>query len=427
MPHAKPFQQDSHASSCMDDYDPNAISVQQALQHILETTQPIQSNEECALRLSLGRILAEDIKAPMNVPGHTNSAMDGYALRATDIPSNGNATLRQIGEAFAGHPFNGNVNTGECVRIMTGAMMPPSCDTVIMQEKVIAKDSTIQITSDNQAGQNVRQAGEDITDGAKILTQGRRILPADLGLLASCGITQVPVKRKPKVLFFSTGDELVPSGKPLVPGQIYDSNLYTLHGMLERLGVESVNLGIVRDKRDDLIETFMEKTQLADAVITSGGVSVGEADFVKETLEQIGQVNFWKVAVKPGRPVAFGQINRALYFGLPGNPVSVMVVFYILVQPALRKLAGESPITAPCTLWAECTSPLRKRPGRIEYQRGYLTQNTQGEYRVEKTGQQGSGVLTSMSYANCFIVLPTDQKAVAKGARVEVIPFAGLI
>ncbi len=427
MPPQKPHRQNAHTADCTDDYDPASISVQQASQSILNATQTVQGNEICALKLALGRVLSEDIKANMDVPGYTNSAMDGYAVRSVDIPTSGSATLKQIGNSFAGHPFNDTVATGECVRIMTGAVMPIGCDTVIIQEKVIIKDGAIEITADNRAGQNVRHAGEDIAAGAKILNCGRRILPADLGLLASCGITQVSVKRKPKIVFFSTGDELIPTGEALAPGQIYDSNRYTLYGMLTRLGGEIIDLGIVRDTRKALTEALQREAQSADAIITSGGVSVGEADLVKETLEQLGQVSFWKVAVKPGRPVAFGHINHALYFGLPGNPVSVMVVFYILVQPALKKLAGESPVAMPRVLRAQCTEPLRKRPGRIEYQRGHLTQNAQGGYQVSKTGAQGSGILTSMSHANCFIVLPVERQAVAAGNWVEVIPFDGLI
>lgn len=428
MPPSKLQRQHAAAMpSCTDNYDPAVISVQQALHSALHATKPVKHTEVCTLKAALGRVLAEDIISRMNVPGHTNSAMDGYAIRSSDIPAAGMATLKQVGNAFAGQPFCGTVAAGECVRIMTGAVMPDACDTVVIQEQVTTGNATIEITANNKPGQNVRQAGEDIIAGAKILTRGRRILPADLGLLASCGVTQVLVKRKPKVAFFSTGDELVPCGKMLAPGQIYDSNSYTIHGMLSRLGVETIDLGIVPDTRETLIETLREKTRSADAFITSGGASVGAADLIKETLEQLGQVYFWKVAVKPGRPIAFGRINHALYFGLPGNPVSVMVVFYILVQPALKKLAGESPVITPRTLRAQCTDDLRKRPGRIEYQRGLLTQIENGNYQVRKTGAQGSGVLSSMAYANCFIVLPVHQQKVAAGDWVEVIPFDCLI
>ena len=318
-----------HDPSCMDDFDPASLDTKQALKQILNSLEPLSSTESLPIRDALGRTLAENISSTINVPGHTNSAMDGYAIHGTDIPSQGTKSLTNIGTAFAGRPFNGVVNKGECVRIMTGAAMPEQTDTVIMQEHVEVDGNNIKIDHSHVTGQNVRQAGEDIPKGGTVLNQGKCLLPADLGLLASVGISKVRVIKKLRVAFFSTGDELKPVGSKLKVGEIYDSNRYTLHGMLSRLGVEIIDLGMIEDKRDAVEQAFLNAADQANVVITSGGVSVGEADFVKETLEKIGEVNFWKVAMKPGRPLAFGKIKNAQFFGLPGNPVSVMVTFYM--------------------------------------------------------------------------------------------------
>ncbi|MEJ2115284.1 MAG: molybdopterin molybdotransferase MoeA, partial [Gammaproteobacteria bacterium] len=347
-------------------------------------------------------------------------------------PTDSTTSLKKIGISWAGKPYKGDVNKGECVRIMTGAAMPTGTDTVVMQEHVqienIQEGEQIIIDHTHQAGQNVRQAGEDIPAGSKVLSKGKILTPADLGLLASVGITKVNVVTKLRVAFFSTGDELRPVGSQLEVGQIYDSNRYTLHGMLSRLGVEIFDLGVIEDKRDAVEQAFIHAADKADVIITSGGVSVGDADFVKETLEKIGEVNFWKVAMKPGRPLAFGKIKNAWFFGLPGNPVSVMVTFYLFVQPALKKLSG-STYQAPLLISATCQTKLRKRSGRIEYQRGILTQNEDDptKYEVIKTGAQGSGILRSMSDANCFIVLPMELEGVDVGDDVQVLPFEVII
>jgi molybdopterin molybdotransferase len=354
--------------------------------------------------------------------------MDGYAINSPDLPAKSTASLKNIGTAWAGRPFKGTVKSGECVRIMTGAAMPEDTDTVVMQEHVEVLGDEIRIGDTNQAGQNVRQAGEDIAIGAQVLGQGKTLHPADLGLLASVGINEVNVVNKLRVAFFSTGDELRPVGSQLEVGQIYDSNRYTLHGMLTRLGVEIIDLGVIEDKREMVEQAFLDAADKADVVITSGGVSVGDADFVKETLEKIGKVNFWKVAMKPGRPLAFGKIKNAWFFGLPGNPVSVMVTFYMFVQPALKKLSGSNP-HPPLMIKAKCQSKLRKRPGRVEYQRGILTQskNDPTQYEVIKTGGQGSGILRSMSDANCFIILAMESEGVEEGDDVQVLPFEAII
>lgn len=416
--------ENNFAPSCMDDFDPASLDATQALQQILNTITSLSDTEQLPIRDTLGRTLAENINSNINVPGHTNSAMDGYAIRASDIPTQGLASLKNIGTAWAGKPYQGNVKEGECIRIMTGAAMPNSCDTVVMQEHAKVDGDIVKIDQTQKANQNVRQAGEDIPMGGQVLAKGKHLSPAELGLLASVGITNVKVLKKSRVAFFSTGDELRPVGSELKLGQIYDSNRYTLHGMLARLGVEIIDLGVIEDKREAVEQAFLNASQKADVVLTSGGVSVGDADFVKETVDKLGEVNFWKVAMKPGRPLAFGKINNAWFFGLPGNPVSVMVTFYLFVQPALKKLMGRS-YQAPIMLNAKCQTALRKRPGRVEYQRGILSQNEENvtQYEVTKTGAQGSGILRSMSDANCFIILPVESNGVAAGDDVLVLPF----
>ena len=356
--------------------------------------------------------------------------MDGYAIHSSDIPTESTSSLKKIGTSWAGKPFVGDVNKGECVRIMTGAAMPTGTDTVVMQEHVQTTNNNkhIVIGQAHQAGQNVRQAGEDIPAGGQVLSKRKVLTPADLGLLASVGVTEVNVTSKLRVAFFSTGDELRPVGSQLEVGQIYDSNRYTLYGMLSRLGVEIIDLGVIEDKREVVEQAFIHAADKAEVIITSGGVSVGDADFVKETLEKIGEVNFWKVAMKPGRPLAFGKIKNAWFFGLPGNPVSVMVTFYMFVQPALKKLSGSN-YQAPLMINANCQTKLRKKPGRVEFQRGILTQNkiNPTQYEVIKTGAQGSGILRSMSDANCFIILPMESEGVDIGDDVQVLPFEAII
>ncbi len=412
--------------SCKDDFDPSSLDADVARQKILENITPVAGTETLPVRETVGRVLAREIVSPINVPSGTNSAMDGYAINGSDIPATGVAELKLIGTTFAGQPFSGQVNPGECVRIMTGAIMPPGTDTVIMQEHVEYKGDTIIIDNGTRAGDNVRAAGEDIAINDVVLTPGISLTPAEIGVIASLGIGEIEVYRRIKVAFFSTGDELRSVGEPLEAGQIYDSNRYLLYGMLERLGVEIIDMGVVRDDREALQYAMKSAASQADVVITSGGVSVGEADYVKEMLESVGQINFWKVAMKPGRPLAFGHIKNALFFGLPGNPVSVMVTFYQFVQPALRCLMGEK-YKGLQTFRVKCQSRLKKRPGRVEYQRGILQRESSGELVVYKTGAQGSGILSSMSQANCFIILPMESGQVDPGALVEVQPFFGIV
>lgn len=413
--------------SCADDHDPAALPPEQALERILTEVRAIDGSEQLALRSALGRILAKDIQAPMNVPNHTNAAMDGYAIRGADLPLKGTRALKVLGTAWAGRPFQGEVKPEGCVRIMTGAVMPQGTDTVLMQEHVERLDEhLIRVGPAHKSGQNVRPASEDIALGETVLRAGRRITPADLGLLASLGIGEVSVRRRLRVAFFSTGDELVSIGELLSVGAIYDSNRYTLYGMLNRLGADMLDLGVVRDIAEDLQVAFREATACADVLITSGGASVGEADLVMDTLNRVGQVKFWKVAMKPGRPLAFGRIGDAFYFGLPGNPVSVMATFYQFVQPALKQMMGETAI-GPLTVKARCLTHLKKKPGRVEYQRGILEHANTGELVVRGTGPQGSAILSSMSQANCFIVLALETAQVAPGTMVDVQPFSELV
>lgn len=412
-------------ASCEDDYDPGSLSCEQALQRLLDAVDTVDGHERVHLRAALGRVLALPVTARFDVPAHTNSAMDGYAVRAADLPADGIAELRVVGSSFAGKPYRAALARGEAVRIMTGAVVPDGADTILIQERVEAHAECIRFDGTFRRGQHVRQAGEDMRAGDVAFAAGRRLSAADLGVIASLGIGEVTVVRRPRVAFFSTGDELRSLGEPLGLGEIYDSNRYTLYGMLHELGVELVDLGVVTDDPEKLEAAFRAAARGADAVITSGGVSVGEADYTKEILARLGEVRFWKVAMKPGRPLAFGKLDDAWFFGLPGNPVSVMVTFYLFVRPALDKLMGTTP-RLPWTTVARVTQPLKKRPGRIEFQRGCLSRAADGGLEVTPTGDQGSGILSSMSQANCFIVLPLEATGVAAGSLVDVQPFHGL-
>lgn len=401
------------------------LSVDKALQQIRNALTPIRGFERCSLRDAFNRIIAEDVTSPLNVPAYVNSAMDGYALNNRDIPSEGESRLQVVGTAFAGTPFEGKVESGQAVRIMTGAMVPEGADTVIMQEQTARDGDQLTIHSGHKPGENVRQIGEDIAKGGVVLAAGKKIRGAELGLLASLGIAEVTVKRRLRVASFSTGDELCSIGETPRTGQIYDSNRYSLYGMLRALNVEHIDMGIVRDNPEAIRNAFATASEIADVLITSGGVSVGDADYVKQTLDQLGQVNFWKIKMKPGKPLAFGQLNQAVFFGLPGNPVSVMATFYQIVQPSLRYLMGQD-TTNPIRLKVRTAERLKMRPGRMDFQRGILKYNEQGELVVRSTGNQGSHILSSMSLANCFIVLPAESGPVETGEWVEVEPFEGL-
>lgn len=411
--------------SCQDDYDPNSMPVQQARQYIRRYLSAVQQTEELPLTQALGRILAQTVVSPHNVPNHDNSAMDGYAMLAADAQAY--ASLNISGSAFAGAPYTGALQPGECVRIMTGGVIPTGADAVIAQERVRVEDGQLYLIDPVAPGSNIRYAGEDLTAGQTVLQPGHQLRPADLGLVASLGIGKVQVYRKLRVAFFSTGDELVSIGQPLATGQLYDSNRYSLLGMLARMGVEIIDLGVVGDDPQALERTLVQASAAADVIITSGGVSVGEADFMKQLLQQLGQVLFWKIAMKPGRPLAYGKVGQAHYFGLPGNPVAVMVTFYQFVREALLVLMGQ-PEPAPLPVFqVRCTSPLKKAKGRTEFQRGILSPSTDGSWQVRATGQQGSGILSSMSLANCFIVLDEDVGNVDAGSLVNVQLLDGIV
>ncbi|MDH5218207.1 MAG: molybdopterin molybdotransferase MoeA [Gammaproteobacteria bacterium] len=412
--------------SCADEFDPNSLRMEQAVQRIHDTITTVNGSERIFIRNALGRILDKDVLSPINVPAYRNSAMDGYAINSKDLPSSGHTSLKIVARIFAGHPFEGAIRQGECARIMTGAPMPEGTDTVIMQEHVETDGENIRIDDIHSAGQNVRQAGEDLAKNGIALAKGTQIKPADMGLIASLGIAEVSVKRRIKVAFFSTGDELCSIGDQLQEGQIFDSNRYTLYGMLQNLGVEVIDMGIIADNKDLIRQAYSDASNCADVVITSGGVSVGEADFVKSLLEELGQVDFWKIAMKPGKPLTFGRLNKSYFFGLPGNPVSAMVTFYQFVKPGLLKLSGRTDYQ-PTTIRLKCADKLKKAPGRIDFQRGIMFQNENGDWMVRSTGPQGSHILNSMSLANCFIVLPLESNGIAAGEEVDVQVFEGIV
>jgi len=417
------------AISCVSGYDPDALPVAKANEVIRSFVKPVTGVELLPVRAALGRVLARDIVSPIDVPSHDNSAMDGYAVRSDDLRAAEPATLIEIGTAYAGKAFPGEVERGQCVRVMTGAVMPKNTDAVVIQEAVTAEGRRITVPPGQERGQNRRLAGEDLKKGKPALEAGRLLRPADLGLVASLGIGKLSVRRRLKVAFFSTGDELVSVGKKLKAGEVYDSNRYTLWGMLERLGCEVVDLGVVRDDPKKLEAAFRKAAAGADAVVTSGGVSVGEADFTKQMMAKLGEVAFWKIAMRPGRPMAFGRIRsrgRSAYlFGLPGNPVAVMVTFYHFVRGALLHMMGRSDTELPL-LRAKSETAMRKKPGRTEYQRGILELKNR-EWCVRLTGAQGSGILRSMSEANCFVVLGHEQGGVNAGDYVDVMLMDGLV
>ena len=404
------------------DFDPSAITVNQARSHIHEAVVAIQDIETLGLHSSLGRVTATDIVSTSDVPNHTNSAMDGYAINSLDLVESGAGELEMIGASFAGAPFRGAVSPGECVRIMTGAVMPVGTDTVVMQERVVVNRQQVTIFPGEKRCDNVRYAGEDIKTGDVVIPSGKRIGASQLGLLAAIGQSEIPVFRKPKIAWFSNGDELKPVGTPLQPGEVYDSNRYTLHAMLSGLGVDRIDFGVVKDDPAAIRETIIAASKQADVVISTAGASVGDADYIREILASLGGVRFWKVAIKPGRPLSFGKLGSSLFFGLPGNPVSVMVTFQIFVAPAIRQISGEK-YSVPMALKMRTTTDLRKRRGRMEYQRGIMSLNDHGETMVASTGEQGSGILSSMSRANCFIILPDDCDGVKAGEWVAVQPF----
>jgi molybdopterin molybdotransferase len=410
-------------------YDPQALSALHVNDFLAQLVQPVSEQETVPLMQAHGRILACDVVSPISVPPHDNSAMDGYAMRGADLLSDRPTPLTVVGTAFAGAAWQGQVQVGECVRIMTGAIMPAGLDTVAPQELVRTEGDTVYILPGLlQAGDNRRLAGEDLMVGQPALRSGTRLNPAACGLLASLGLPTVSVWRRPKVAYFSTGDEILSLGEAPREGAVYDSNRYTVAGMVQALGCELVDMGVVRDEPAALEQAFRDAADKADAIITSGGVSVGEADHTKAMMKKLGDVAFWRIAMRPGRPMAVGRITQgersAVLFGLPGNPVAVMVTFAAFVRPALQQLMGWQAPPLPL-LKAKSSETLRKKPGRTEYQRGIVSTNAADELVVCTTGNQGSGVLSSMVQANGLIVLGHSQGNVAVGDWVEVMLFEG--
>lgn len=409
--------------SCNDSFEQGAFTVDQALKKILLNTEQISDYNKLPLRDCLNRTLFEDIESPQNVPAHDNSAMDGYAVASADLPHERSKKFKLIGTAFAGRPFTDAIGQNECIRIMTGAIMPDSTDCVVIQEHVQSVESdVIEIGNENQKNQNVRFAGEDIKKGSVAAYKGHVIKSADMGILASMGIGECKVYRKPRVSFFSTGDELKSIGEALVKGDIYDSNRYCLHGLLTESHVELIDMGVVKDDPKLIKQTLLSAAACSDVILTSGGVSVGDADYIKGILSEIGDMDFWKILMKPGRPLTFGKINDSLFFGLPGNPVAVMVTFYQFVLPCLKKLSGKN-INPMLSFKAKCLSAIRKNKGRREFQRAIAFTDENGNLQVSLTGKQGSGILTSMTRANCFIVLPEQSGNVDEGDLVNVELF----
>lgn len=410
------------ASSTCDALPEDVLTVEQAQDLILNGIMAITATELVDLKQANGRILAEDIQAGFDVPPCRNSSMDGYAFAYQSLVTH--SKLTQIGISWAGRPYLGTVQLGECVRIMTGACLPAGTDTVEMQENTEKLAEHIIMHGSPKLGENVRYPGDDLKQGEIILTIGRKLSAADIGMLASLGMVQVKVLRKLRIAFLSTGDELKSTGVPLAWGEIYDSNRYTLHALLQHLPVDILDLGIIPDQAEAVEQAFLQAKTEADLLITSGGVSVGDADFVTSTLSKLGQVKFWKMAMKPGKPLAHGRLDDCLFFGLPGNPVSVIVTFLLFVRPAILKLAGNT-VTQPIAHTATTLTPLKKIPGRKDFQRGIYKQTTEG-YQVKTTGEQASHVLRSMSQANCFIVLEREWGDLAVGSQVKILPFDNL-
>lgn len=410
-------------------YDPQALSASHVNAFLKQLVIPVREQETVALHQAHGRILAQDVVSPISVPPHDNSAMDGYAFSGISLRADQPTSLKVVGTAFAGASWQGTVQAGECVRIMTGAIMPSGLDTVAPQELVEVTGDTVLIPPRLlQTGDNRRLLGEDLMCGQVALAAGTRLQPAACGLLASLGLPSVHVWRRPKVAYFSTGDEILSLGEAPREGAVYDSNRYTVAGMVQALGCELIDLGVVRDEPEALEQAFRTAADQADAIVTSGGVSVGEADYTKAMMKKLGDVAFWRIAMRPGRPMAVGRIRQSdrssLLFGLPGNPVAVMVTFAAFVRPALQQLMGWHAHELPM-LKAKSTEALRKKPGRTEYQRGIVSHNDAGELVVSITGNQGSGVLSSMVQANGLIVLDHDQGNVAVGDWVDVMMFEG--
>jgi len=403
---------------------PGLLPFEQAMEKMLSAIKPICETEFIPLAKALNRVLASNISSPLNVPPHNNSAMDGYAFNLASLQETN--TLTMVGRSMAGAPFQGACNLGECIRIMTGAKLPNCCDTVEMQENCQANQDNITFLEDRTFNDNIRFIGEDISINQQVFPQGKKLSAIDIGVLASLGVPKIEVFRKITVAVLATGDELKSPGETLNEGDIFESNSYALIAMLDKLNITVINFGIIGDDEQAIRDAFEQADQQADVVISSGGVSVGDADYTKLVLEQLGEIGFWKIAMKPGKPFAFGKLSNSYFFGLPGNPVSALVTAHQLAVPALLKLQNAQPKNKPL-LKVKTATQLNKRAGRMDFQRAILSTNDQGEMIVTSTGSQGSGILTSMSTANCYIVLPSSQGKVAANEIVDVQLFDEVI
>ncbi|EII3093615.1 bifunctional molybdopterin-guanine dinucleotide biosynthesis adaptor protein MobB/molybdopterin molybdotransferase MoeA [Vibrio cholerae] len=412
------------AAACCDTLSPAFLSVEQGREKILSLISPLAETESVAIQECYQRVLAREVFSPINVPAYRNSAMDGYALRSDDLERD---SYRVVAEVLAGSHYSKTVERGEAVKIMTGAPMPLGADTVVMREQATQNGELVSFAGAKiKAGQNVRQAGEDLAQGQAVFSTGQRLLSPEMGMLASLGFAHADVFRSLKVAIFSTGDEVQAPGGDIEPNSIFDSNRFTLTGLLKQLGCQVIDLGIIEDDEAKMMQVLEQAAKQADMVITSGSVSVGDADFIKSALEKLGQIDFWRINMRPGRPLAFGQIAGKPFFGLPGNPVAVMVSFINFVEPALRKMQGEQG-WQPLKVNAIALEDLRSRQGRTEFSRGVYAFNAQGQLTVRTTGKQGSGILRSMSEANCLIEIAPAIDTVKVGESVTIIPLQGRI
>ncbi|MDD2863838.1 MAG: molybdopterin molybdotransferase MoeA [Methylococcales bacterium] len=405
--------------SCVTTEKKPLLTVKQAKQRIHEAILPLLETEIVPLKNAFGRVLAKTVFSSIDLPVARNAAMDGYAFASEMFAEK----LTCVGTSWAGKPFIGELKTGECVRIFTGAVLPINADSVVMQEHVTVDGLQITFPADVKLKKNVREIGEDVKVDDILCEAGKTLSAIDLGLFASAGIENLSVIRKLKIAYFSTGDELVGLGQPLAIGKIYDSNRYSLHGLLQNPSLDIFDGGVIADDKALLKNTLLQAANDFDVIITTGGASVGEADFVKEVLDECGEVNFWKIAMKPGKPLAFGKIGGCYFLGLPGNPVAVTTTFDVIVKPALARLSGAN-FAESFEFLAICASELKKSRGRQEFQRGILTQTKTGELHVISTGNQGSHILSTASRANCYIVLPPDCAGVQQGEMVSVILFS---
>ncbi|GAD89309.1 MULTISPECIES: bifunctional molybdopterin-guanine dinucleotide biosynthesis adaptor protein MobB/molybdopterin molybdotransferase MoeA [Vibrio] len=414
----------SAAAQCCDTLSPAFLSVEQGIERILNAVSPLTQSTTVTIDHALHHVLAQDIVSSINVPQHTNSAMDGYAIRDQDVALE---SFKLVGEVMAGQSYPSELNAGEAVKIMTGAPVPSNGTTVIMREQsdTFEKDGQHFVTFNSalvKAGQNVRLAGEDLTIGQAVFSQGQKIGAAEMGMIASLGINECAVIRKLKVAIFSTGDEVQHPSQPQQQNCIYDSNRYALMGLLSQLNCEIIDLGILEDDHLAIEHAVSKAAVSADMVLTTGGVSVGDADYIKDVLEQNGNIDFWRINMRPGRPLAFGTIGDTPFFGLPGNPVATMVSFINFVRPAIHKMQGESN-WQPTKLRAIASEALRSRHGRTEFTRGIYQLNEFGQLVVSSTGKQGSGILRSMSEANCLIEIDPLYAKVEPGELVTIIPL----